>query len=76
MGIPMDVDASRRTKSLPPQECYRCGDANHLVGDCPHRIDVHQFTSEQREELMEDLLVLKDVAPVEETCPPEKKDFI
>ena len=72
----MDVDASRRTKSLPPQGCYRCGDANHLVGDCPHRIDVHQFTSEQWEELMEDLLALKDVAPVEETCPPEEKDFI
>jgi len=31
MGVPMDVDTSRKTKSLPPQGCYRCGDANHLV---------------------------------------------
>ena len=31
VGIPMDVDTSRRIKSLPPQGCYQCGDANHLV---------------------------------------------
>jgi len=24
---------------------------------------------------MEDLLALKDVTPVEETCPPEEEDF-
>jgi len=38
-------------------------------------MDVCQFTSEQWEELMEDLLALKDVVPVEETCPLEKEDF-
>ena len=38
-------------------------------------MDVCQFTSEQWEELMEDLLALKDVVLVEETCPPEKEDF-
>ena len=75
VGIPMDVDASRRTKSLPLQRCYRCRDANHLVQDCPHCMNVCQFTSEQWEELMEDLLALKDVVPVEETCSPEKEDF-
>ena len=75
VGIPMDVDASRRTKFLPPQGCYRCGDANHLVRDCPHCMDIRQFTSEQQEELVEDLLALKDVAPVEETCPLEEEDF-
>jgi len=31
MGVPMDVDASRKTKSLPPQGCYRYRDTNHLV---------------------------------------------
>jgi len=75
VGISMDVDASRRTKSLPPQGCYQCRDANHLVQDCPHHIDVRQFTLEQQEELIEDLLALKDVAPVEETCPLEEEDF-
>jgi len=38
-------------------------------------MDVYQFTSEQRKELMEDLLALKDVALVEETCPLEEEDF-
>jgi len=40
MGIPMDVDTTRKTRSLPPRGCYRCGDANHLVRDCPHCMDV------------------------------------
>ena len=75
VGIPMDVDASRRTKSLPPWGCYWCGDKNHLVRDCSHHMDVRQFILEQQEELMEDLLVLKDTVLVEETCPPEEKDF-
>jgi len=39
-------------------------------------MDVHQFISKQQEELMEDLLALKDVAPVEETCPLEEEDFV
>jgi len=38
-------------------------------------MNVCQLTSEQREELIEDLLALKDVVPTEESCPPEKKDF-
>ena len=73
--IPMDVNTSRRTKSLPLWGCYQCRDANHLVQDCSHCMDVHQFTLEQWEELMEDLLVLKDIAPVEETCPSKEEDF-
>jgi len=40
-------------------------------------MDVRQLTSEQREELFEDLLALKDVVPIEESCPPEEeKDFV
>jgi len=31
MGVPMDVDATRKTRSLPPQGCYQCGDVNHVV---------------------------------------------
>jgi len=39
-------------------------------------MDVHQLTSEQREELFEDLLALKDAVPIEESCPPEEeRDF-
>jgi len=38
-------------------------------------MDVCQFTSEQQEELMENLLALKDAVPVEETCPLEEENF-
>jgi len=74
MGIPMDIDTTRKTRSLPPRECYRCRDANHLVRDYPHYIDIHQLTAEQWEELIEDLLALKDVVPIEKSCPPEEEE--
>jgi len=38
-------------------------------------MDVHQLTMEQREELIEDLLALKDAVSVEESGPPEEEDF-
>ena len=71
----MDVDATRKARSLPPRGCYQCRDANHVVRDCPHRMDVCQLTTEQREELIEDLLVLKDAVLMEESCPLEEEDF-
>ena len=72
----MDVDATRKTRSLPPRGYYQCRDANHLVRDCPHHMDVRLLTSEQREELFEDLLALKDAVPIEESClPEEEEDF-
>jgi len=38
-------------------------------------MDVCQLTTEQREELIEDLLVLKDAVLMEESCPLEEEDF-
>jgi len=38
-------------------------------------MDVRQLTTEQQEELIEDLLALKDAVPMEESCPPEEEDF-
>jgi len=38
-------------------------------------MDVRQLTTEQWKELIEDLLVLKDAVPIEESCSPEEKDF-
>jgi len=70
----MDVDATRKTRSLSPRGCYQCGDTNHLVRDCPHCIDIHQLTSEQWEELFEDLLALKDAVLIEESCPLEEEE--
>jgi len=37
-------------------------------------MDVCQLTLEQREELFEDLLALKDIVPIEESCPPEEEE--
>jgi len=31
---------------------------------------------EQQEELIEDLLALKDAVPTEESCPSEEEDFV
>ena len=72
----MDVDPTRKTRSLPPRGCYQCGDTNHLVRDCPYCMDVRQLIAEQWEELIEDLLALKDVVLIEESClPEEEEDF-
>ena len=71
----MDVDATRKARFLPLQGCYQCGDVNHVVQDCPYHMDVHQLTTEQWEELIEDLLALQDVVPMEESCPLEEEDF-
>ena len=72
----MDVDATRKARSLPLRGCYRCGDVNHLVQDCSHCMDVRQLTVEQWE-LIENLLALKDVVLIEESCSlEEEEDFV
>jgi len=71
----MDVDAVQKTRSLPPRGCYRCRETNHLVKDCPHRLDVRRLTAEQRKELIEDLMALKDAVEEEEVCSALEKDF-
>jgi len=37
-------------------------------------MDVCQLTAEQWEELIEDLLALKDVVPIEESCSSEEEE--
>jgi len=72
----MDVDAVWKVRSLPPQGCYQCGEANHLVRDCPHCLDVQKLTVEQWEELIEDLMALKDAVEEEEVGPSPEEDFV
>jgi len=72
----MDVDAVRKVCSLPPQGYYQCGEANYLVRDCLHRLDVQKLTMEQREKLIEDLIALKDAVEEEEVGPSPEKDFV
>ena len=71
----MDVDVVRKTRSLPLRGCYRCGKTNHFVKDYPHRLDVRRLTAEQREELIEDLMALKDTVEEEEVCSAPEEDF-
>jgi len=63
----MDIDVVWKTCSLPLQGCYRCRD-NYLIRDCPHHLDVQRLTTEQREKLIEDLMVLKDIVEEEKVC--------
>jgi len=45
------------------------------VKDCPHRLDVRRLTAEQRKELIEDLLALKDTVEEEEVCSAPEEFF-
>ena len=72
----MDVDTVRKTRPAPPRGCYRCGEPNHLVKDCSHCLDVRRLTAEQWEELIEDLMALKDIAAEEEASFSPEEDFV
>ena len=74
--VPMDMDTVQKMRSAPPRGCYQCGEPNHLVKDCPHCLDVRRLTAEQREELIEDLMALKDVAAEEEVGSSPEEDFV
>jgi len=75
-GISMNVDTVQKARPTPPRGCYRCGEPNHLVKDCPHHLDVWRLTAEQREELIEDLMVLKDAVTEEEVSSSPEEDFV
>jgi len=72
----MDVDTVQKTHFLPPQGCYRYGEANYLVKNCPHCLDIRRLTVEQREELIEDLMALKDAIEEEEVRSAQEEGFV
>ena len=43
--------------------------------DCLHRLDIRRLTAEQREELIEDLMALKDAVEKKEVCSTLEEDF-
>jgi len=71
----MNIDTVQKTCPLPLQGCYRCGEANYLVKDCSYCLDIQRLTVKQREELIEDLMALKDAVEEEEFCPILEEDF-
>ena len=44
--------------------------------DCLYRLDVRRLTAEQREELIEDLMALKDAVEKEEVCSAPEEGFV
>jgi len=46
------------------------------VKDCPYHLDVQRLTAEQREELIEDLMALKDAVEEKEVCPAPEEGFV
>jgi len=72
----MDMNAVQKRYSLPPRGYYWCKEANYLVKDCPHCLDIQRLTAEQREELIKDLMALKDAVEEKEVYSPPEKDFV
>jgi len=46
------------------------------VKDCPYHLDIWRLTTEQREELIEDLMALKDAVEEEEVCSAQEEGFV
>ena len=44
--------------------------------DCSYRLDVQRLTAEQREELIEDLMALKDAVAEKEVGSFPEEDFV
>ena len=44
--------------------------------NCLHRLDVQRLTAEQREELIKDLMALKDAVEEEEVCSVPEEGFV
>ena len=72
----MDMDTIQKMRPTPPWGCYRCGEPNHLVKDCPHHLDVWRLTVEQQEELIKDLMAFKDAIAEEEVGSSLEEDFV
>ena len=44
--------------------------------DYPYHLDIQRLTMEQRKELIEDLMALKDVVEEEEVCSAPEEGFV
>src|SRR5438105_13897777 len=64
MGVPMDIDATRKAKSL-PDTCRRCGRPGHWAKACDLRFDVRHMEIDELQTFLEDMLAAKDAAPTE-----------
>jgi hypothetical protein len=67
------VESTPQRLGNTPQACYCCGSFDHLSPQCKIKFDVWAMTSDEREDILEQLLVVKDVVreEVEESGSPE-----
>jgi hypothetical protein len=76
--IPMEVDATRQRRSI-PIICFRCRQPGHRANECPRRFDVRSLMesleSEEKQELLEQLLVEADLAEVAAREEGAQEDF-
>jgi len=70
----IDINTTWKLYLVSLKGYYRCKDINHLVKDCSYQMDIRLLMAEQQEELIEDLLALKDVVSKEEN-PLVEEDF-
>jgi hypothetical protein len=75
---PMEVDATRQRRSL-PLICFRCREPGHRASECPRRFDVRSLVesleADERQELLETLLVEADLAGVQTNAESREADF-
>jgi hypothetical protein len=55
-----DIGAQRAPST--PRACFRCGGLDHLSPQCKLKFDVRAMTSDEKDDLLEQLLADKDVA--------------
>lgn len=76
---PMEVDAAKQRRPL-PLICFRCRQPGHRASECPRRFDVRALVesleSEEKQELLEQLLVEADLAEVAAKEEGTYEDFI
>jgi len=72
----MDIDIAQKAQPLLLHNCYHCRETGHLVRDCLHYLNIQQLMVEQREKLIEDLIVLKNMVVKKKLESPVKEGFV
>jgi len=61
LDIFIDVNTTYKFQLILAKECYHCKNPNHIVYNCLVRLDIQQLTTKQREKLIENLNILKNI---------------
>jgi hypothetical protein len=77
-SVPMEVDAARQRRTL-PLICFRCRQPGHRASECPRRFDVRALVesleADEKQDLLEQLLVEADLAEVASREERDQEDF-